>query len=544
MFPETPVLISGLVGMIGVLGLMAGLVARESIRREENILERGSVRFTEMAQTGFGADSSPTAWLSSEGLQADSHFGDRLISVWRGWRAHRIPSLMELHSLSSGRERRRLWARLAGGITGLLVVSGIAGTLICIHPILDGFNISGDASGVVDSSKRAGSAMAMIQSLGRAFWPSLTALLFTFIVASGRGYYSHAASKLAWELDRFSLDILFASFRSPTFGEQLVELQTKLSRLVDRMEHRDEGFGTILDSLNTTISGFKSSEASLQTAADGFAKAAASIAIEAASVRSGFETHLGAESPVITGLASIVSAAQANQQTAHELHEAGMVLGVASKAITERVEQAGNQLEMALSTIPSKIEHGCVVGSEAIVATSRAAAIEAAAAVTSAGSHAAGKLHQAVAAAPQAIIAGTAQAGQTVVEACRVAADEAAEIFAQAAAAGCASLQMQIEPIRVVAEEISGANTTLQTDVRHTLSVSLNDFEESSTAVLNDFQDTIGKTAKQLSSSQQAASAAVEIADRLIERVDRLRNTPSWPKRLWQKIMRPLRKNQ
>jgi hypothetical protein len=539
---ELPIGIAAIVGLIGVFGLVAGLIAANGIRREREILESGEVRIAAAAGTGWGEKTSPDAWLAAEGLQADSHFGDRLRLVWGGWMAGRVPTLMELHNLSNARERRRLWGRLAGGITGLLVVGGIAGTLFCIHPILDGFKISGDAAGVVDSSKRAESAMAMIQSLGRAFWPSLMALVFTFVVASGRGYYLHAASKLAWELDRFSADVLFSSFRVRTFGDELGELQVKLSKLIDRIEVRDKRVEGLVDALGKSVTGLDSAGSSLKTAAESVTKAVVSLGTEVSGVRSDFSNHLGPKSPVITGLATFATAALSNQQSAQELRETADALGAASEATTKRAEEVSQHLQKEVSSISENIQRGCAAGAENLLAASRDAAAAGALTIVTAAGNAAASLSGAVADAPRVIGATTAQAVQTMVESCERAADAAAGKVAQAAESAAESLRKEVEPIGRVAAEIDGANATLQTEVRTALQTSVEELRESNAAILNKIHETIGTTAEQLVSTQQAATDAVAVADRLLERVDHLKPKPPLAKRVWQQMTGWLRK--
>ena len=208
----------------------------------------------------------------------------------------------------------------------------------------------------------------------------------------------------------------------------------------------------------------------------------------------------------------------------------GLALSAASVSSTKIVEEAGRQLNEAVSAIPARIEHGCAAGSQQLIATSHSAALAAAASISHAGAIATENLQQAVASVPQAIARGTAQAGDTVLQACRDASKSAAEMVAQSAVEASSSLQLQVEPIRTVALQIQSANNTLQSDVRQSLGASLEHFSQSTTAVLQGFQETMGQTAAQLATSQEAVTAAVAMTDRLIERVENLRNMPAWPR--------------
>ena len=528
--PYIAPLLACLVGAIGLIGLIAALVAKGAVAREKNILESGAAQVRGASRLLMGGNASPDDWLVAQGLTPDSHFGDYLISVWSGAQAGRVPTLTELHSLSAGRERRRSSARLAGGITGLLVIGGIAATLFCIKPVLTGFDMGSLSSGPGEKDVRAKEANTMIQSLGGAFLPSLVALAATVLVAIGRGSYQQAAGVLAWELDRFTINILFPTFRPRSFGEELVELQIKLSGLVSQMEQRDARFGKLLQIAVTGGSALKALGMSLKESADSVTNASDSLKTEAQAVVNGFATYLGEGSPAVNGLAWVASVGQSNQEMAQKLQDAGLALSAASVSSTKIVEEAGRQLNEAVSAIPARIEHGCAAGSQQLIATSHSAALAAAASISHAGAIATENLQQAVASVPQAIARGTAQAGDTVLQACRDASKSAAEMVAQSAVKASSSLQLQVEPIRTVALQIQSANNTLQSDVRQSLGASLEHFSQSTTAVLQGFQETMGQTAAQLATSQEAVTAAVAMTDRLIERVENLRNMPAWPR--------------
>jgi hypothetical protein len=387
MYPETPILISCLVGFVGVLGFVAAMVAASGVKNEREILEKGILRLRDNVPDVIGGQTGVSEWFAAAGLPVDSHFGDCLKSVWGGWRAGRIPRLAELHTLSVRRERRRLPARFAAGVIGLLVVSGIAGTLFCIHPILDEFKIAPNSDGTVDAAKGAESASKMIKDLGSAFYPSLTALIATVVVATCfGGHYSRGASSLAWELDRLAIDELFPMFRLRTLGDELSAVGNKLSALIEGMNRRDEQFGELVKRLLAASSDLIAAGPSWIGAAKAVSKSAEGLTVETRAMLKGLATHLGVESPVVLAMASIEPLARDSNKAAGHFRQA-------SETLLTAIDQLGH----AVSAIPSGIEQGCAVGSRELLETSRLAGSRAAVAIAKAGEAEAERLKQTIA---------------------------------------------------------------------------------------------------------------------------------------------------
>lgn len=388
MHPETPILLACLVGLIGVLGLVAAMTAANGVRDERKTLEKGIARFRASVPSINGGQLEISKWFNTEGLPENSHFGDCLKSVWSGRCAGRIPTLAELHNLAVRRERRRHPARLATGIIGLLVVSGIAGTLLSIHPILKKFETDTKANkdGTVEASIRTENAKEMIRGLGSAFYPSLTALIFTVIVASYRGgHYVRIASDLAWELDRFVIDELFPTFKLPALAEELRIVGDRLSTLIDGMTSRDAQFGVLVGSLAAFSKDLIAAGPSWKKAADAITKAADGLTVDARAVLKGLTAHLGSESPVVRALVSIESLGQDSKDAAGQFREASNTLANASDALTGMVNRTTAQVDQVVSTIPGRIEQGFAAGSKEIIETARMAAGETAEAIAKVG---------------------------------------------------------------------------------------------------------------------------------------------------------------
>lgn len=364
-----PVVVATIVGAIGLLGIVAGLVACRRVVAEGKTLDRGEDALTGSLPVADLDSTDPVTWLAANGLPKNSHFGDHLLTVWRGWLGERVPTLSELHNLSARRERSRISARISGGITALLLICGIAGTLLCIHPILQAFTIpvNDKAEVLIDPVV----AQRLIRSLGSAFIPSLTALVATVLVAILRGIYLQSTTGLAWRLDRFAVDNLFPLFKPKRFGTELTEVHLKLSRLVDRLEERDREFGVGFEIFGKAALDLKESGPKLKAASDRITDAAVRLASETVSMTNALNTHLGENSALANGTRSISDILVTCMDAANQLREGGVTLATSLAEATDRFEAARIQLGTAVGEIPTHIRQGCGVGSKDLMDAAR-----------------------------------------------------------------------------------------------------------------------------------------------------------------------------
>lgn len=362
---STPIVAAALVAGVGLLGMIAGLVACRRVFAEGKALDKGEDALAAHLSLADLEVTDPIAWLALHDLPKDSHFGDHLLSVWCGWIGERVPTLAELHSLSARRERRRLSARISGGITALLLICGIAGTLLCIHPILKAFTIPVNEKAEVLIDPMV--AQELIRSLGSAFLPSLAALVATVLVAILRGVYLQSTTGLAWRLDRFAVAKLFPMFKPKRFGSELTAVHLKLSRLVDRMEERDRGFGEAVGVLGKAAEDLKDSGPRLKAASDRMTHAADKLATETESITKALEAHLGENSSLASGTRSITMMLESCQAAATQLRDSGTTLATALAEASGQFASSRTQLGLALEQIPQQIQQGCDAGSKSLV---------------------------------------------------------------------------------------------------------------------------------------------------------------------------------
>lgn len=329
--------------LIAIL-IVAGIGCITALRSWTRISkETADVKQAENALTGDEAwnDAYPhdklklAVWLRANGIKPDSHLGDFIRTCWSAWLGGRPASLTELHVLVARRERGHSSTRLSAGISALLLVFGIVGTLSSIKPVLQEFKfqietetpkgmagdkpellgggnqtgeeqeIPKDASSVVANTELVNN---LIHKLGNAFWPSLLALIGTIAVVSCRGRYSLSLHKFALELDRFAVDTLIPRYRVPSLSEQYQEVKATLASVTESLLQREGRFHEAVDKLETLVAGITPALGGLGAAASASKDAAEKLAAGAESITEGISRHLGEKSPIhraISGFESI-----------------------------------------------------------------------------------------------------------------------------------------------------------------------------------------------------------------------------------------------
>jgi gas vesicle protein len=314
-------------------------------------------------------ESPPSQWFKEKGIDADSHVGDQLKTVWSGWRAQRMPTLGELHVLVLRRERSRLSARISGGIAASLLICGIAGTLWAVHPILGGFKIEISKNGTVQEAYRsAEDVMAMVHGLSTAFWPSLAAMVGTLLVMLVRGVYLNKANQLARALDRFACDDLFPMFRLPTLGEQMDEARKEMSDLAHKIDARDKVFATAVGTMKQIVEGIKESAPALAKAAERLAKATERLSSETNSITEELERQLGKQSALVLSLNSVGEMVANGRLAASELKAISVMMEQRLSSTSSAMLQSGEVLKKAAETVPDLIKSSYEQGSAQMTA--------------------------------------------------------------------------------------------------------------------------------------------------------------------------------
>jgi hypothetical protein len=274
-------------------------------------------------------------WLRENRIKPDSHLGDFIRTCWSAWLGGRPASLTELHVLVARRERGHSSTRLSAGISALLLVFGIVGTLSSIKPVLHEFKfqieaeppkgMAGDKPELLGGGnqadeeqelpKDAASVAAntelvnnLIHKLGNAFWPSLLALIGTIAVVSCRGLYSLSLNKFALELDRFAVDTLIPRYRVPSLSEQYQEVKATLASVTESLLQREGRFHEAVEQLENLVTGISPALSGLNAAATTSKEASDKLASGAESIAEGLNRHLGEKSSIhraISGFESI-----------------------------------------------------------------------------------------------------------------------------------------------------------------------------------------------------------------------------------------------
>jgi hypothetical protein len=354
---QIPILISTLIFIIGVIGTTCALFAIRGVQKELNILKRVKIRLEDAeSRNRLITLSSPSRWLEESGIETDCHVDDQLKTVWSGWRAQRLPTVGELHTLAVRRERSRFTGRVSGGIVACLLICGIAGTLLAVHPILSSFKIEIAADGSVqEASRSAQDVMSMVHGLSAAFWPSIAAMVSTLIVMLFRGCYLNKTNYLSRELERFACDDLFPLFRLPSLGDQMIDVKTRMTELANKLDARDKSFAAAVSTMNHIVAGIQESAPALAKAADNLSKASARLSSESNSINDGLERLLGKESSLVTSLKSVGTMVENGKSAANALRSISTLIEERLRDSSSTMLRTGEVLKSSAESVPGLI---------------------------------------------------------------------------------------------------------------------------------------------------------------------------------------------
>ena len=374
-----PLLLAFGVSVLGIVGMIAGLKAIAGVNQE--LTQVG--KFTDALRVDLlehvsSPDFEINNWIKENGFLRDSHLGDQLIAVYTGWRGYRPVALGELHNLSSRRERSRFPARLAGGIAATLLICGIGGTLMAVHPILQAFRVVVDSNGTVQAaSQSAGDVQAMIHGLGRAFYPSLAALICTVLVVSIRGVYVQKAMRLGRELDSLAFEYFLLKFSPSTLSDNFAELSGKLSAVADKMSERDAAFAETAESLAKSIEQIELLGPVVQKAGEDASNASSRLARDTNNVVSAFAKHLAENSPLFNAVGQLKESISTMDLSMNQLTGVAQNLKVSNQDTGEMIANFATALKEAIDGVPKVIrvasENGArEIGSASAALSSRA----------------------------------------------------------------------------------------------------------------------------------------------------------------------------
>jgi hypothetical protein len=329
-----PDLFSWLAAIVAIVGCVSAVIAAQSIVKDHDALVSASTSLIS-AESWIGAlkttESDLTGWLRDRKIDPESSIGEVILACWAAWLGSRSATMTEIHSLVQRRERSKIAPKLSGGIAALLIIVGIVGTLMCIHPLLSDFqfrvsNASGELQSddlpslvnVVDNTVRVNQLM---NSLSRAFYPSVTALLGTIALVFIRGLYSRNLHEYFHKLDVFVTRSVMPMYRPRSTNDEWSEIIGKFDALADKMASRDSRFevaltnfaeytkriGPVLESVSQAVNGMTNAGTQLDTAAG---KVAASLS-----------QALGPGSPLLVAVKKVESVFQSIEERLSGIEE-------------------------------------------------------------------------------------------------------------------------------------------------------------------------------------------------------------------------------
>lgn len=158
------------------------------------------------------------------------HIAQRIHALLKGEQNRRIPTLTELHDVTQHSEFARRYSSISRTITSVLIICGIAGSVVGIH----GVDFSGE----------------MLNKLTAALKPSLWAVSCTVILVFIRALYIHKFRNFLDRLDNVTMSNYMPLLNSRTTLDvtviELAETQKSLFGLVD-------GYGRLIKSVQDNM---------------------------------------------------------------------------------------------------------------------------------------------------------------------------------------------------------------------------------------------------------------------------------------------------
>lgn len=362
------------IAIVTITGCVSGLHGwirisdeKKRVKRAESFLISDAAWDDAYPHDKLGLDT----WLRTKGIKSDSHLGDFIRTSWSAWLGGRPASLTELHMLVARRERKYKLTRLSAGISALLLVFGIVGTLFSIKPVLANFKfqVAQDSSSLVagmndqdsgqdEVEKDAASVEAntelvntLIHNLGNAFWPSLAALLGTILVVSCRGMYSSSLHDFTLELDRFAVDTLIPRYRVPSLSEQYQEVKVTLASVATNLLQREGRFHEVVGKLENLVAGISPALTGLEAAAAANKAASESLTSEASSITEGLIKHFGEKSPLHQALLSFEDNLEKTEESLSNLSSVVIDIGKANAGNQQKLKSSLEVLSLAIDKI-------------------------------------------------------------------------------------------------------------------------------------------------------------------------------------------------
>jgi len=303
-FPTSgaPALWTLVAAVVGSIGMLAALKARAAVEAERKRIKDAKANLAgseAWAESRGRSDLDLDKWLSSRGIHPDSYIADIVHTCWAAWLGGRAASLTELHALVGRRERSRVSTKLSGGIAALLLVIGVVGTLSSVEPILTKFqfkvSVDGELQGTAESTQLINS---LLNDLGVAFWPSMTALFFTVAVVSVRGLYLLSLHQFSLEMDRFATRTILPRFTPRTITEEYAEVKTTLRELSDNILKREADFAGVVGDLKSVAADLGPVIEALEKTAQTSEAAADKLSSRSRAIAEGLKESLGDGSPI------------------------------------------------------------------------------------------------------------------------------------------------------------------------------------------------------------------------------------------------------
>jgi hypothetical protein len=354
---QEPELIAFFIGALAFAGVVSSIIATHSVEKEDAQLKLLSDSMMEPTTWVKVYEMPAVDWLKQTGILAESHAADQLKAIRGCWGCGMLPSLGELHSLVARRERSRKSVRFASGLAASLLIIGIAGTLLGIHPLLTKFSINPTADGTIDASKNAQQVMDLVAGLGKAFLPSLTALFGTICIVLFRGFYVRSAQKLASRIDGFVVESLFPAFKPKSQEEVMGGVKQGIASLAGGIEARDNHFSKAVTEFGKIVESLKSVAVELNKTARLVSTAADNLGTNSESVSAALDRNFGGASVILKAVSMVSDYASEASTQYKAIGESSVELKNAIAAQSEILTAASEEIKKSTNSASRRMSN-------------------------------------------------------------------------------------------------------------------------------------------------------------------------------------------
>lgn len=139
---DYPVIFSFVAAFATFIGVCAAWIAKTAIDKDRETLKGAQDKLIASSAWAGGYckyETDLNSWMNELNIDHRSGVGGIIRIGWSSWMCGRAATTSEIHAYIARREKNKISPKFSAGIAALLLIIGIAGTLMSVHPILSDF---------------------------------------------------------------------------------------------------------------------------------------------------------------------------------------------------------------------------------------------------------------------------------------------------------------------------------------------------------------------------------------------------------------------